>query len=98
VKTLVKGKENEIVSTCDVSIAVKSRETKNRRIISKDDFRYAWNNLKSKRTIKLQDIDPILRGRKSIVFAFLARLPYVDYELSPILMIRLKKNIRFVGS
>jgi len=91
IKTLVREKTNEIVNVFDVSITVKSKETRNKRILPKMDFQYAWNSLMSKKIIRLQDIDPELRGRKSIIFAFLARLPYVNYETKPLLKIQLKE-------
>jgi len=91
IKTLVREKINEIVDVFDVSITVKSKETRNKRILPKKDFQYAWDRLRLKKIIGLQDIDPELRGRKSIIFAFLANLPYVNYEIKP-LKIQLKES------
>lgn len=91
IKTLVLEKTNEIVSVFDASITVKSKETRNKRILPKKDFQYAWDRLMLKRMIGLQDIDPELRGRKSIIFAFLAGLPYVNYKIEPLLQIQIKK-------
>ena len=92
VETLARKKTNEIVNVFDASITVRSKETRKKRILSKKDFQYAWNRLLSKKAIVLQDIDPELRGKKSIVFAFLEGLPYVKCEIEPLLKIFLAKN------
>ena len=92
IKTLVRKKVNGIVSVSDVSITVRSKETGNNRILPEKDFQYAWGRLVQQKTIELQDIEPELRGRKSIIFAFLARLPYVDYETEPLLRIELQEE------
>jgi len=92
IKTLVQGKINDIVNVFDVSITVKSKQTKKKRILPKKDFQYAWETLVQKKITGLQDIDPELRGRKSIIFAFLASLTYVTYETEPLLRIRLEET------
>jgi len=92
IDTLVRRKVNDIVKVFEASITVRSKETGNNRILPKKDFQYAWNKLMQKRIIELQDIEPELRGRKSIIFAFLARLPYVNHEVKPLLRIMLKEK------
>lgn len=91
IKTLVQEKINAIVNVLDLSITVKSKETRNKRILPKKDFQYTWDRLRLKGIIGLQDIDPELRGRKSIIFAFLAILPYVNYKIEPLLKIQIKE-------
>jgi len=81
IKTLVQEVRNDIISTDDKNITVKCRRTGNERVLWKDDFQYAWKCLESKNAITLQDIEPRLRGRKSIIFAFLAKsLSYVNWK------------------
>lgn len=84
IKTLDRENENDIINSCNTSITVQSKETGVPRDLSKDDFQYAWDRLVTKRILMLQDIDPELRGKKSIIFAFLANLPYIHYTVRPL--------------
>ncbi len=96
IETLSRNNENEIVSVNNESITVKSKKTvkedENLRILLKDDFQYAWTCLFSKKILRLNDIEPKLRGKKSIIFTFLAKAckPYISYTVRPL---RLNLNL-----
>ena len=92
ISTLDKRIVNEIVQTTDEAIVVVSQASKhsNQRRLTRKDFLFAWDCLVSSKSLTLKDIDPRLRGRRAIIFAFLSKLPDVNCTLNP-LTLHLKK-------
>ena len=91
--TLSKKTRNDILKVADDYIVVSSEKPlhgdRKKRIIRKDDLRFAWGILENKRFLELQDIEPELRGRKSITLAILSQLPYISYETKPLIILTL---------
>lgn len=77
---------NQIVQTTNTEIVVISQASRNghERHLKQGDFRFAWDRLVFLKSMTLNDIDPRLRGRRAIVFAFLSRVPGVEYTLNPL--------------
>ena len=59
------------MSVSNDSVTVKSKnplhKDEKKRILLKDDFQYTWTCLFLKKILELNDIEPKLRGRKSII-------------------------------
>ena len=70
--------ENKITKISSNFIEVVSEDTGKPRRIEKDDIEYAWNMLFEKETLEIDDVEPHLRYRKSIVIALLEQLPYIS--------------------
>ena len=83
IPTLVQKNVNLIWSDNN-KIIVQSVITGNPRYLTKDDFQLAWHKLVELGKLELNDIDPELRGRRSIIFAILERLPNVCYKEKPL--------------
>jgi len=84
ISTLVQKKLNYILRVDNEKIIVQSKATENQRELLKENFQYAWNKLIQFGKIVLNDIEPELRGRKSIIFTFLEKLPYIEYKTKPL--------------
>ena len=84
IHTLAQKKLNLILPGNNSKIIVQSLATGNPRNLLKEDFQYAWKKLVEKGKIVLTDIEPELRGRKSIIFAFLGNLRYIEYKTKPL--------------
>jgi len=91
IRTLVRKFLNFIINVNESKIVVQSKNTENIRNLLKDDFQYAWEKLVQYRKIILNDIEPELRGRKSIIFSFLEKLDYVDYKIKPLTLLLKEK-------
>jgi len=87
IKTLVQKNVNLILDRKDSKITVQSVITKNPRNLAKEDFKFVWEKLGKSKKLRLKDIDPELRGRRSIIFALLAQLEYIDYTTNPLTII-----------
>ena len=82
--TLSKKVENEIKSVTEDKIIVLSKEGKGiLREIYKQDFKFAWDKFIKSDLLTLDDLSPELHGRKAIVMAFLATLPFVEVLSTP---------------
>ena len=83
IRTLCRGYPNTVLEVTPSSIVVMSHrplkkgEYKPRRI-TEEDFQYVWSRLLEKGRIEgLNDI-PKVRGRRAIICAILAMLPYIN--------------------
>ncbi|MGQ4916066.1 MAG: hypothetical protein ACP6IU_15145 [Candidatus Asgardarchaeia archaeon] len=93
IRTLSRGSNNKILDVSDHGIIVLSESGKGKeRILYKTDFHYAWKKLVSKGTLTLEDIAPELHGKKAIILAFLARLPFVTATTYPKIELKLSTD------
>ena len=80
IKTLGMRVENEILSVESDKIMVVSERTGKERPVRKEDVKMDWEILASKGSLQIGE-EKSWHG--SIVAAFLAELPFVDYTLRP---------------
>ena len=80
IKTLGMRVENEILSVKSDKIMVVSERTGKERPVRKEDVKMDWEILASKGSLQIGE-EKSWHG--SIVAAFLAELPFVDYTLRP---------------
>ncbi len=96
ISTLSSNVRNEIVEIGDEYIIVRSERPlhgiRKIREIRKNDLKIAWNILQKKGFLELQDIEPVLRGRKSITLAILALHPNITYKIKPRIRLTLHKH------
>ena len=83
IETLCQKVPNDVLEVAGNRIIVMSHRPKRPGIprpgvLKENDFRYAWNVLTSKRVIVGTDQIEEVRGRRSIILAILAQLPYVE--------------------
>jgi len=86
IETLVRRYTNQIEGVNAEKIVIKSlapRASK-KRTLSKSDFRQTWNMLVSKGSLVLSDIDPRLRGKRAIIFAFLSKVKGITHSTKPL--------------
>lgn len=81
VQTICQRSVNDIIEIGLDGIKLSSRRSKagKLRLISKDDFEYAWKILSTEGVYTLHSLTKII-GRRSITCAILAKLPYVTAE------------------
>jgi len=84
--TLDRRITNRIVQSSNIEIVVVSEasRTGHERHLRRGDFQLAWDRLVLRKSIGLDDIDPELRGKRAIIFAFLSKVPGVKYTLRPL--------------
>jgi len=68
---------NVVDDVTDSRITVTSQRTGKPRHLDRDDFRFAWDKLSEQGKLTMSDLEPALRYRKAVVFAFLANLDCV---------------------
>jgi len=84
ITTLCKGNPNDILEVMDDRIIVRARKPirpetgLKRRVLKEDDFRYVWDVLVRKGLIMGLDEVPKVRGRRAVISAIMAQLPYVE--------------------
>lgn len=83
VATLSHGNENEIRQGED-AVEVRNVKTDEWREIPREDFRFAYEILQEEGTLTLDNIEPDLAGRKSMVSAILARALDLEYDSRPL--------------
>jgi len=86
IETLVRRYINQIEEVDAESIVVRSMASRasKKRTLYKSDFRQAWNILVNKRSLVLSDIDPGLRGKRAIIFAFLSKVKGITHSTEPL--------------
>ena len=88
VTTLVRKNRNVIVGTGPDYVIVRSdfpedKSVPKERKLIRRDFEYAWKTITSKGRISLDDLDPKLRHRKSIICTLLVKSGSVSVSGSP---------------
>lgn len=78
ISTLDHSKANEILDIGKDKIIVRPRGTQKEQVLLKDDFRHVWNILTKNGSLELKETKPELMYKKSIIFAFLASLSYIN--------------------
>lgn len=82
VTTITMNNRNSI-ERADGAIHVRNLETQKRREVEKEAFRHAYRLLERNGELTLDDIEPELAGRKSIVLAILAAALDLETERQP---------------
>lgn len=87
VSTLSRGNQNEI-RLGDASIQVRNLNMDEWRTIDREDLRFAFRILYENRELTLDDVEPELAGRKSMVVAILATALDLEYDPRPLTVYR----------
>jgi len=83
IKTLCQKVPNDVLEVAGDRIVVMSHRPKRPgtprpRVLKESDFRYVWGVLANNRVIVGVDQIKEVRGRRSVILAILAQLPYVE--------------------
>ena len=87
VSTLSHGNDNEI-RVDSGAVQVRNLNTGEWREIDKEDFRFAFELLSTQGELTLNDIEPELAGRKSMVTAILTKALDLDFDRRPLRVYR----------
>ena len=83
VKTIFHGNKNEI-RVVEGAIEVKNLNTQTTRTIERAEFRFAHQRLDDRGQLMLEDIEPELAGKKSMVLAILAAALNLETDKRPV--------------
>lgn len=93
IPTLDRNVINEIRNVTHNSIRVVSETKRRERTLKREQFKIAWEFLVEHGILGLEEAASLgLIGVRSIMFAILARLPYVEYSTRP-LTLRLREDV-----
>jgi len=100
ISTLSRGIRNRIVSVMDDALILRSDLTKKERTLRMEEFRHFWEILRAKGRMNfIKDVhDPRLVRMGSIIISFLARLPNVEYGISPRMLYMMDWDTHAIGT